>query len=49
VTPNVLQDLPVLLKSLLHAKVADIPVQRDDTVRVPGSRLKTAVNVRNLS
>src|SRR5438445_3247135 len=40
-TPNGLQELPVPLKELLHAKVADIPVQADDIIYVPTSRLKT--------
>ncbi len=44
-TPNGLQELRVPLKELLHAKVADIPVQADDIIYVPSSRLKTAMNV----
>jgi len=43
-TPNGLQELRVPLKELLHAKVADIPVQADDIIYVPSSRLKTAMN-----
>jgi polysaccharide export outer membrane protein len=39
-TPNGLQELPVPLKDLLHAKVADIPVQAEDIIYVPGSRMK---------
>jgi hypothetical protein len=37
----------VLRKSLLHAKVADIPVQRHDTMYIPSSRMKNTVNVRD--
>ena len=43
-TPSGLQELRVPLKELLHAKVADIPVQADDIIYVPSSRLKTAMN-----
>jgi len=43
-TPNGLQELPVPLKELLHAKVADIPVQAEDIIYVPGSRLKGFMN-----
>lgn len=44
-TTNGLQELPVPLKDLLRAKVADIPVQADDIIYVPASHLKTALNV----
>jgi len=47
-TPNGLQELPVPLKDLMHAKVADIPLQADDIVYVPSSRLKAAVNASAL-
>jgi hypothetical protein len=40
--------VPVPLKDLLHAKVADIPLQADDIVYVPSSRLKAAVNASTL-
>jgi polysaccharide export outer membrane protein len=43
-TPNGLQELPVPLKDLLRAKVADIPVQDEDIIYVPSSRIKTALN-----
>jgi polysaccharide biosynthesis/export protein len=43
-TPSGLQELRVPLKELLHAKVPDIPVQADDIIYVPSSRLKTAMN-----
>lgn len=47
-TPTGLQELPVPLKDLLHAKVADIPLQADDIVYVPSSRLKAVVNASAL-
>src|SRR5712692_8194734 len=47
-TPNGLQELPVPLKDLLRAKVADIPVQADDIIYVPSSRIKTALNASAL-
>jgi polysaccharide export outer membrane protein len=47
-TPTGLQELPVPLKDLMHAKVADIPLQADDIVYVPSSRLKAAVNASAL-
>jgi polysaccharide export outer membrane protein len=47
-TPTGLQELPVPLKDLMHAKVADIPLQADDIVYVPSSRLKSAVNASAL-
>ena len=43
-TPNGLQELPVPLKDLLRAKVADIPVQAEDIIYVPSSRVKAALN-----
>jgi len=43
-TPNGLQELPVPLKDLLHAKVADVPVQAEDIIYVPSSRMKAMVN-----
>ena len=47
-TPTGLQELPVPLKELMHAKVADIPLKADDIVYVPSSRLKAAVNASAL-
>ena len=41
-TPNGLQELPVPLKDLLHAKVADIPLEPDDILFIPSNHLKTA-------
>jgi polysaccharide export outer membrane protein len=43
-TQNGLEELPVPLKNLLHAKVADIPLEPDDILYVPSSRLKAALN-----
>jgi polysaccharide export outer membrane protein len=42
-TPDGLKELPVPLKPLLHAKVADIPVQAGDILYVPNSRAKSAL------
>ncbi len=43
-TPNGLQEVPVALKDLLRAKIADIPLQADDILYVPSSRVKNALN-----
>jgi polysaccharide biosynthesis/export protein len=43
-TPNGLQEVPVPLKKLLHAKVADIAVQADDIIYLPSSRMKEILN-----
>jgi polysaccharide export outer membrane protein len=43
-TQNGLQQLPVPLKNLMHAKVADIPLEPDDILYVPSSRLKSVLN-----
>ena len=43
-TANGLQELPVPLKDLLRAKIADIPLEADDILYVPSSRIKTALN-----
>ena len=47
-TSTGLEELPVPLKELMHAKVPDIPLQADDIVFVPSSRLKAAVNASAL-
>ena len=47
-TPNGLQEVPVALKDLLRAKIADIPLQADDILYVPSSRVKTALNASSL-
>jgi len=43
-TANGLQELPVPLKSILRAKVPDVPVQADDIIYIPSSGVKNAVN-----
>ena len=43
-TPNGLQELPVPLKDMLHAKKPDMPVQGEDIIYVPSSRMKTLLN-----
>lgn len=48
-TPAGLQELPVPLKKLLHAKAMDIPVQADDIVFVPSSRIKQVLNAGALA
>ncbi len=47
-TPNGLQEVPVALKDLLRAKIADIPLQADDILYVPSSRVKNALNASAL-
>ena len=47
-TPNGLQELKVPLNKLLHAKVDDMPVQADDIIYIPGSRLKQVLNASSL-
>jgi polysaccharide export outer membrane protein len=47
-TPTGLQEVPVPLKDLMHAKVEDIPVQAEDIVYVPSSRMKAMVNASAL-
>ena len=42
-TPAGLTELPVPLKPLLHAKVADVPVQAGDILYIPNSRAKSAL------
>jgi polysaccharide export outer membrane protein len=43
-TPNGLQEVPVHLKNIIHAKEPDIPVQAEDIIFVPNSRIKTVLN-----
>lgn len=43
-TPNGLQELPVPLKNLLRAKTADVPLQPDDILFVPNSRIREILN-----
>lgn len=47
-TQNGLQERPVPLNNLLHAKVADIPLEPDDILYIPGSRLKSALSAGEL-
>jgi len=42
-TPAGLTELPVPLKPLLHAKVADVPVQAGDILYIPNSKAKSAL------
>jgi polysaccharide biosynthesis/export protein len=48
-TPEGLQQVPVPLKNLLHAKGPDMPLEADDIIFVPNSRLKEALNVGALA
>ena len=48
-TPNGLQQLPVPLKNLLHAKTPDIPLEADDIIFVPNSRLREVLNAGALA
>lgn len=43
-TPTGLQELPVPLKDVMHAKRPDIPLEAEDIIFVPSSRLKGAFN-----
>ena len=43
-TPTGLKEMPIPLKDLLRAKVADIPLQPDDVVYVPSSRTKSILS-----
>jgi polysaccharide export outer membrane protein len=47
-TSNGLQEISVPLQKLLHAKAADIPVQTDDIIYLPSSRMKEIVNAGTL-
>jgi len=48
-TQDGLQELPLPLKKLLSAKVADIPVQADDIIYIPNSHLKEMLNAGALA
>lgn len=48
-TPTGLQERPVPFKELLHAKVADVPVQPEDIIFVPSSRMKEVLNAGTLA
>jgi polysaccharide export outer membrane protein len=43
-TTSGLKEIPVPMKGLLHAKVADLRMQAGDIVYVPSSRVKSALN-----
>ena len=43
-TPTGLQEVPVRLKDIMHAKAPDVPVQAEDIIFVPNSRIKTVLN-----
>ena len=48
-TSNGLQEIPVPLKNILHAKSPDMPLEPDDIIFVPNSRMKEALNVGALA
>ncbi len=48
-TPSGLKELPVPLKQIMHAKAADMPVQADDIIYVPSSRIKEMLNASALA
>ena len=48
-TPSGLKELPVPLKHIMHAKAPDMPVQADDIIYVPSSRIKEALNTSALA
>lgn len=48
-TPTGLQELQVPLKKILHAKAPDMPVQADDIIYVPSSRIKAVLNAGALA
>jgi polysaccharide export outer membrane protein len=48
-TSTGLQERPVPLKNLMHAKTPDIPLQADDIIFVPTSRMKEVLNAGALA
>ena len=48
-TPNGLQQIPVPLKNILRAKASDIPLEPDDIIFVPNSRIKEILNAGALA
>jgi len=48
-TPAGLQELPIPLKKLLHARTMDISVQPEDIIFVPTSRMKQVLNAGSLA
>ena len=47
-SPTGLREIPVPLKKLLRARTADLPVQADDIIFIPSSRMKEIVNASSL-
>jgi polysaccharide export outer membrane protein len=43
-TPTGLQQIPVPLKNIMRAKAADIPLEADDILFIPNSRMKQILN-----
>jgi polysaccharide biosynthesis/export protein len=43
-TPTGLQQIPVPLKNIMRAKAADIPLEADDILFIPNSRIKQILN-----
>jgi len=43
-TPNGLQELPVPMKKLLKAEAQDVPLEPDDIIFIPNSKLKQVLN-----
>lgn len=48
-TPNGLKEVPVPLKNILRAKAPDMPLEPDDIIFVPNSRMKEALNATALA
>jgi len=48
-TSNGLKEVPVPLKNILRAKAPDIPLEPDDIIFVPNSRMKEALNATALA
>jgi polysaccharide biosynthesis/export protein len=48
-TSNGLQEVPVPLKNILRAKTPDMPLEPDDIIFIPGSRMKEVLNVGALA
>jgi polysaccharide export outer membrane protein len=43
-TPNGLQEVPIPLKKILSAKAPDVPLEPDDIIFVPNSKMKEILN-----
>ena len=48
-TPNGLQQIPVPLKNILRAKTPDMPLEPDDIIFVPNSRIRQVLNAGALA